>query len=149
MSPVPAEGRPMAVLSLVQVNVVPAPTGLETEVNDALTPLQKVWFTMGLTVGVGFTVIEYVNGVPMQALAVGTMVIAALIGAIPLLVAVNAGISPIPLAARPMAVLLLVHVKVVLIPTGLLTGVIGAPIVLQNVWSGIGFTVAVGFTVMV
>lgn len=35
----------------------------------------------------------------------------AVIGAVPLLVAVNAGTDPVPLAARPMAVLELVHAK--------------------------------------
>jgi hypothetical protein len=149
MSPVPAEGRPMVALSLVQVKLVPGPTGLETAVNDAVTLLQKVWFAMGLTVGVGFTVIEYVNGVPMQALAVGVIVMAAFIGEIPLLVAVNAGMFPVPVAARPMAVLVLDHVNVAPPPAGLETVVTGTPVVLHHAWSGIMLTVGEGFTVMV
>ena len=131
MSPVPVDARPMATLSLVHVKVVPGPTGLETGVNGAATLLQKVWFGIGLIVGVGFTVMEYVKGVPVQALAVGVIVMEALIGEIPALEAVKAGIFPVPLAARPINVLLLVQEKVVPAPTGLLTGVIGAPIVLQ------------------
>ena len=43
------------------------------------------------------------------------MVIVAVTGAVVLFVAVNDGISPDPLAARPMAVLLFVQVKVVLV----------------------------------
>lgn len=131
MSPVPVDARPMATLSLVHVKVAPGPTGLETGVNGAATLLQKVWFGIGLIVGVGFTVMEYVKGVPVQALAVGVIVMEALIGEIPALEAVKAGIFPVPLAARPINVLLLVQEKVVPAPTGLLTGVIGAPIVLQ------------------
>jgi hypothetical protein len=41
------------------------------------------------------------------------MVIVAVIGAVVVFVAVNAGMLPDPLAARPMAVLLFVQVKVV------------------------------------
>ena len=48
----------------------------------------------------------------MQLLAVGVIVIVAVIGAEVVLVAVNAVTLPVPLAARPIAVLLLVHAKV-------------------------------------
>jgi hypothetical protein len=41
------------------------------------------------------------------------IVIVAVIGAVPVFVAVKEGISPEPLAARPIAVLLFVQVKVV------------------------------------
>jgi hypothetical protein len=44
--------------------------------------------------------------VPVQPLAEGVMVIVAVVGAGVVFVAVNAGISPVPLAARPIAVLL-------------------------------------------
>ena len=46
-------------------------------------------------------------------MAVGTIVIIPEIGFKVVLVAVNEGTFPVPLAANPMAVLLLVHVKVV------------------------------------
>ena len=52
-------------------------------------------------------------GVPGQLSAVGVTVIVALIGELVVLVAVNDGTLPEPLAASPMAVLLFVHVKVV------------------------------------
>ena len=48
----------------------------------------------------------------MQLLAVGVIVIVAVIGAVVVLVAVNADTFPVPLAASPMAVLLLVQAKV-------------------------------------
>jgi hypothetical protein len=75
------------------------------------------------------------------------MVMVAVIGADVVLVAVNAGIFPDPLAANPIAVLLFVQVNVV--P---LTGpdkeveVTLAP--LQCVWFGTVVTVGVGFTVI-
>ncbi len=53
------------------------------------------------------------NGVPPQVLAEGVTVIVAVIGAVPVLVAVNEGRAPVPLAASPIAVLLLVQVNVV------------------------------------
>jgi hypothetical protein len=49
----------------------------------------------------------------VQPFAEGVMVIVAVIGAVPVFVAVNEGIFPDPLAASPMAVLLFVQVKVV------------------------------------
>jgi len=51
--------------------------------------------------------------VPLHPLAVGVMVIVAVIGDVVALVAVNAGMSPEPPAASPMAELLFVHVNVV------------------------------------
>jgi hypothetical protein len=65
-------------------------------------------------------------------LAVGVTVIVAEIGDVVALVAVNAGTSPEPLAARPIAVLLFVHVKLVPL-TGPVKVVAGAVALLQNV----------------
>jgi hypothetical protein len=58
-------------------------------------------------------VIVYVEGVPAQPFAEGVMVIVAVIAAVPVFVAVNEGIFPEPLAARPIAGLLFVQVNVV------------------------------------
>ena len=55
----------------------------------------------------------YVDVVPMQPLAVGVIVIVAVIGAVVAFVAVNDGTLIEPLAASPMAMLLFVHVNVV------------------------------------
>ena len=66
-----------------------------------------------VTVGVGFTVIEYELGVPAHPLTViGVTVIVATLGALVVFVAVNARMSPVPLAANPMLLLLFVHVNV-------------------------------------
>ena len=54
-----------------------------------------------------------VVGVPVHPFAVGVTVIVEEIGEIVALVAVNEGILPDPFAARPIAVLLFVHVNVV------------------------------------
>jgi len=51
--------------------------------------------------------------VPVHPLAVGVTVIVATTGAVPVLVAVNEGISPVPLVARPMDAALFVHANVV------------------------------------
>jgi hypothetical protein len=64
-------------------------------------------------VGVGLTVIVAVIGVPVQPLAVGVIVIVAVTGVLPLFVAVKDAISPVPEAARPIEVVLLVQVKTV------------------------------------
>lgn len=96
--------------------------------------------------GVGYTVITYVSSGPTQPAAVGVMVTVAKIAVAPVLVAVNEGMSPVPLAPRPIAVLLFVHAKVVP-ETRLVTGVNGAVAPLQKPWSAIAVTVGVGLTV--
>jgi len=58
-------------------------------------------------------VIVKVETVPVQPFAVGVMVIVPEIGEFVVFVAVKYGIFPLPLAARPIDVLLFVHVKVV------------------------------------
>ena len=70
-----------------------------------------------LTVAVGLTTIVNVAGVPAHPFAVGVTVTVAVIGEVVAFVAVNEGTLPDPLAARPIAVLLFVHVKAVP-PTG-------------------------------
>jgi hypothetical protein len=57
------------------------------------------------------------KGVPVHPLAIGVIVIVATTFVMPALAAVKEGILPVPLAARPMDRVLLVHAKVVL-PTG-------------------------------
>lgn len=72
----------------------------------------------------------------------------AVIGAVPVLVAVNAGVFPVPLAARPMAVLELVHAKVVpATPLVKLLAATAPP--LHTVMLAGTVTVGIGFTVMV
>jgi hypothetical protein len=65
------------------------------------------------TVAVGLIVMVNVVGVPVHPFAVGVIVIVAVIGEVVAFVVVNEGTLPAPVAARPIAVLLLVHVNVV------------------------------------
>ena len=64
------------------------------------------------------------------------------------MVAVNAGMFPVPLAARPILVVLFVQLNVVP-ATGLVkfTGAVNEP--LQTVWFATGSTVGIGATVIV
>jgi hypothetical protein len=96
-----------------------------------------------LTVGVGLTVIVNVAGVPVHPFAVGVTVTVAAIGDVIAFVAVNEGILPEPLAARPIAVLLFVQVNVVPL-TGPDKFVIGATAATQYVLLLIELTIAVG-----
>ena len=66
-----------------------------------------------MTAGVGFTVMVYVVAVPIQLFAVGVTVMVAVTGVSVAFVAVNELIFPVPLADKPIEVLLLVHVYVV------------------------------------
>ena len=72
-------------------------------------PLHLVWSAGLVTVGVGLTVMVKVDGTPGQPVDVGVTVIVPVIGAFVALVAVNEAISPVPLAAKPMAVLVFVQ----------------------------------------
>jgi hypothetical protein len=88
-----------------------------------------------------------VEGVPKQELAEGVTVMFASIGAVVVLVAVNEAMLPVPLAAKPMAVLLFVHAKVAP-AVGLvkLVIVVGAA---SQITTLLGTTtVGVGFTVI-
>jgi hypothetical protein len=73
-------------------------------------PLHTVCAAMAFTVGVGFTVMVKVTGVPVHPFAAGVTVTVAVTGAEVVLAAVNEAILPVPLAARPMDVVLLVQV---------------------------------------
>jgi hypothetical protein len=116
----PLAARPMPVFEFVHVNV--APVGLLTKVlAGAVTPGQKLRFASATTVGIGFTVIVYVLGVPTHPARVGVIVIVPVIALPVPLVAVNEGVLVLPLAARPIAVLEFVQVNVA--PVGLLVNV--------------------------
>ena len=68
-------------------------------------PLHTGWSAGLSTVGVGLTVMVKVDEMPGQPVDVGVTVIVPVIGAFVALVAVNEAISPLPLAAKPIAVL--------------------------------------------
>ena len=71
-----------------------------------LAPLQSTWLATASTVGVGFTVMVKVIGVPVQVTPAlvysGVTVTVATTGALVLLVATKLPILPAPLAASPM-----------------------------------------------
>ena len=78
-------------------------------VAKTVAPLHTAKLAGTVTTAVGFTVMVKLELVPTQPLADGVNVIVAVIGKAVVLVAVNEGRFPVPLAAKPMAVLLLVH----------------------------------------
>ena len=82
--------------------------------NVALPPEQTMTLAGCVAITVeGLTVTVNVAGIPPHPFAVGVIVIVDVIGAVVAFVTVNEGIFPEPLAARPIAVLLFVHVNVV------------------------------------
>jgi hypothetical protein len=148
--PVPEAPSPMAVLLLVQVkDVAPVPlnvTALE------FVPLHFTWSEGSETVGVGFTVMVKLCGVPSQVtpppVKCGVTVIVELIAALVEFEVVKAAISPVPLAAKvPMAVLELVQeYEVAPLPENV-TALVLVPA--HFTWSAGSLTTGVGFTVMV
>jgi len=72
-------------------------------------PLQTAWLGTDATVGEGLTVIAKLVDDPVQPFTEGVIVIVAVTGVVPLLVAVNELISPVPLAPRPMLVAVFVQ----------------------------------------
>jgi len=89
-----------------------------------------------------------VAGIPTQVLAVGVTSMVAVIGFAEVLVALKPVMSPEPLAASPMAVLLLVQVYVAPL-VGLIKLVAATDPPLQTVILAGTITVGVGLTVMV
>jgi len=66
-------------------------------------PLHKTWLATGFTVAIGFTVMVNVMGAPVQPDGVvGVTVIVAVVALVSVLLVVNDGIFPVPLAAKPM-----------------------------------------------
>jgi hypothetical protein len=110
--PTPFATSPIEVLSFVQLNIVPATALVNTTV-EVLYPLHHVWSRIESIIGVGLTVIVKIPVIPLQLLAAGVIVIVAVTGAVPLLIAVNEGMSPEPLAAKPIDELLFVQLKTV------------------------------------
>src|SRR5690606_16282771 len=103
MFPVPVADRPIEGVLFVQPYVVPvtAPLKLTTEV---LAPLHTARFERLVMSGVGFTVVLNVSGTPTQPLAHGVTIILAVAGVLDVLVAIYAGMLPLPVPERPMDV---------------------------------------------
>jgi hypothetical protein len=112
--PLPLAPIPIVVLLFAQVKVVPVTLLVNSSV--LVFALLHTVCDVGLTdmIGVGFTFTVNVCTGPKHALACGVTVNTPLVGAVPVLVAVNDDIAlPEPLAPIPIVVLLLAHVKVV------------------------------------
>ena len=101
---------PPAIVPIVHVNVLAT---LAVKAMFVPAAPQIVFVAAVVTVGAGFTVTVNVAGVPAHPFADGVTVMVAVMGEVVALVAVNEGISPDPLGARPMAVLSFAQVKVV------------------------------------
>jgi hypothetical protein len=112
--PVPLDAKPILGVLLVQLNVVPA-TVLVKFIAAVDNPVHSVWFGTTPTVAVGFTIMVNVLATPTQPVLVttGVTVIVAVTGALVVLTAVNTGILPVPVAAKPILGVLLVQLKVV------------------------------------
>lgn len=147
--PVPLAARPIDVLLLVQLYTVPATAPVKFT-GAVAAPLHTTCGCTAFTVGTGFTVMVKVCGVPVQVppplVYVGVTVIVPVIGAAVVLVAVKFRL-PVPLAAKPMAVLLLVQLYTVPGTVPLKAWVTVAPV--HTTWLATGLTVGIGFTVMV
>lgn len=101
ISPFPLVASPMPAFEFVQLNVVPVTLKLDDNVMVlVLDPTHSVWLPIGLTVGVGFTVMVNVCGVPVHVdpalVNDGVTVIVEDIGEFVVLVATNDGIEPEP-----------------------------------------------------
>ena len=109
--PVPDAGNPMAVLLFVQLYTVAATGPVKLAVT--VVPAHVVWLATAFTDGVGFTVIVNILAVPVQVtpplLYTGVTVMVAVCIVVPVLVAIKLAILPVPAAANPIVVLVLVQ----------------------------------------
>lgn len=150
-SPDPAAPKLIKVLLLVHWKDTP---GCEvTNVTGAVKePAQSIWLpgNGGLTIGIGFTVMVKLIGVPVQVtpplVKLGVTVIVPLIGICELVVATKA-ILPLPLAGKPIAVLVLVQLYTVFATAPLKLAVVTTPA--HTAWLACALTVGVGLTITV
>lgn len=107
--PFPEAPIPIAVFEFVQAMLEVA--GVTVKVIAVLFAFaQIVWLVTAVKVGDGSTVIVYDDGMPTHPLSVGVTVMVDVIVAPVVLVAVNAGMFALPLAAKPIAVFEFVQV---------------------------------------
>ena len=105
MFPLPVAAKPIDVLSFVQSKVVP-PTLPVNGIVPLKAPLHLTRLVIGLTVGVGFTVMVNVLNEPGQLFADGVTVMVPTIGVIPVFIAVKEGMVLEPEAVIPILVVL-------------------------------------------
>lgn len=139
--PLPLAPRPMVVLLLVQLNVAPA---LPEKLTLTVVPAQASTLLGWLTVGAGVTVMVKFCAMPGQPFSLGVTITVPVVGMVT--VAALKLMSPVPLAPRPMLVLVFVQLNVGLTVPSKIT-LTGSPE--QTVWLGGSITVGVGLMVMV
>jgi hypothetical protein len=115
---------------------------------------QMVWFAPeNCTAGEGFTVMVNICTGPLQAMPplvwVGVTVMVATIGKLPVLEATKEFMSPDPLAARPMVLLLFVQEYVVPVKADPVKAMLPTVEPVQTTWFRGLTTVGVGFTVRI
>ena len=145
--PEPLVPSPIAVFELVHVKLVPEMGPVNTT-PEIVMPLQTVISDGTITVGEGFTVILYVEAMPVQLFALGVTVIRAVMAVAPVFVATKPGISPLPAELRPIAVFEFVQ-EYAAPATGLVKDVPETVFPLQIIISEGTVTEGVGFTVIV
>ena len=149
MLPVPLAAKPILGVLLVQLKVVPA-TVLVKFIAAVDDPVHSVWFGTIPTVAVGLTVMVNVLATPTHPVLVttGVTVIVAVTGALVVLTAVNTGILPVPVAAKPILGVLFVQLNTVpaTVPVKA-TAVVAPP--LHTTWLPGWFTDGVGYIVSV
>jgi len=128
--PVPLVPKP-TLMDEVHEKLVPLTGPLKLMAAPAV-PLQCILSEILLTVAVGLTVTVYVLTIPLQPFADGVIATVAAIGKLNEFAVVKTGTSPEPFAARPIFMLLFVHVNVVPL-TGPDKFVTGALTPVQNV----------------
>ena len=110
--PVPPAPRPMAVLLLIQLYEEPA-TAPVNVIAVVIAPAHTVWLLTAFTVGIGLTVIVKFLGIPGHVtpafVNTGVTVMVATTTVVPPLMAVKDAIFPVPLAGKPIDVLLFVQ----------------------------------------
>ena len=112
--PVPLAAIPIDAALFVQLYVtVPPVAGLLKLIAAVDAPLHNTWLATVFTDAIGFTVIVNEIGAPVHVtpalVNMGVTVIVAVIALVWLFTVINDGILPVPLAANPMEVLLLVQ----------------------------------------
>ena len=112
--PTPLVGARPIVCGVRDQEKVAPDTLLVNTTDGTVAPLQCVWLTIGVTAGIGLTVIVKVMGVPVHTAptlgeVTGVTVIVAVTGAEPAFCAVKDGILPLPAAARPIEGVLFVQ----------------------------------------
>src|SRR5688572_25864818 len=102
MLPVPVNGKPIAVLVLLQLKVVPAPV-LAPNGKLIASPGQTTTLVTALGMGSGLTVIVKVSAGPAQRFLVALTVMVTVTGAAVALVAVKPGIAKGDVLSEPSA----------------------------------------------